>query len=336
MTAFAELAEQIGNATAVEIMGAGTQRGIGGAVDASKPIVEVRAPTGIVSLDPADMTVRVLAGTPVGVLSAALAEVGQECPLDPENSAATVGGVLACGCSGIRRIRYGPIRDRVLEVRFITGGGRLVRGGGPTVKNVSGYDFPRLMVGSHGTLGMLVEVVLKTQPIANKSSWYTSELAPDLLRTSIYRPACIAWNGKMTYVLLEGHEIDVLSQASELSLEPAQPPPHPIGEHRGRISIDPTRIGSLAKSLGDIKVPWLAEIGVGTMHVATNNAAELHDARLVAHGEGGWLLREAGAPLLDPFGAVPSNREVMGRIRDAFDPSGKLNPGRLPFARFTP
>ena len=94
-----------------------------------------------------------------------LGAAGQECPLDPRDAGATVGGVArgralrATAGSG-----YGPLRDRLLEVRFVTADGRLVKGGGPTVKNVTGYDLPRLLVGSLGTLGVLVQVTLRCQP----------------------------------------------------------------------------------------------------------------------------------------------------------------------------
>ena len=72
---------------------------------------------------------------------------------------------LAVGHSGIRRLGWGPVRDTVLEVRYVSADGRLIKGGGPTVKNVSGYDLPRLFVGSLGTLGIIAEVVLRTRPV---------------------------------------------------------------------------------------------------------------------------------------------------------------------------
>ena len=77
---------------------------------------------------------------------------------------ATIGGILACGLSGVRRLRHGPVRDHVLEVRFETGDGRMVKGGGPTVKNVTGYDIPRLFVGSLGTIGVLHQATLRCRP----------------------------------------------------------------------------------------------------------------------------------------------------------------------------
>ena len=82
------------------------------------------------------------------------------------------------GCPGIRRLRHGPLRDHVLEVRFVTADGRLVKGGGPTVKNVTGYDLPRLLVGSFGTLGVLVQLTLRCRPARRACArWFRSRRA---------------------------------------------------------------------------------------------------------------------------------------------------------------
>jgi glycolate oxidase FAD binding subunit len=317
---------------AVSIVGAGTQRDVGGAL--ADGTTEVRVPAGIVSYEPADMTVTVLAGTPVGVLDAALAEQGQESPLDPRSPDATVGGVLACGLSGHRRLRLGPIRDRVLEVRFITGDGHLVRGGGPTVKNVTGYDLPRLLVGSLGTLGVITQVTLRTQPRPLATSWAVSDATPDELRRLLFRPMCLAWDGRRTHVLLEGHPDDIATEQAQAGLTPvAVPPAWPDGEHRGRASVRPGAVAGLGRRLDDIDCTWVAEGGVGTAHIGTSTASALAAARAAAECESGWLLREAGAPNLDPFGVTLPSFDVSLRIKAAFDPTGKLNPGRLPFVR---
>jgi hypothetical protein len=126
------LCATVREATSVVAVGARTQWEVGGRSDPAA--TEVCAPSGVVSYDPRELTVTVAAGTTVAELDAALAAQGQECPLDPRTPDATVGGVLAAGLSGARRLRNGPIRDRVLEVRFVTADGRVVKGGGPTVK----------------------------------------------------------------------------------------------------------------------------------------------------------------------------------------------------------
>jgi glycolate oxidase FAD binding subunit len=326
------LAETIAAATAVTVVGSGTQRDVGGAP--APGTTEVQVPAGIVNYAPADMTVTVLAGTPVAVLDAALAEHGQECPLDPRDSTATVGGALACGLSGHRRLRVGPVRDRVLEVRFLTGDGRIVKGGGPTVKNVTGYDLPRLFVGSLGTLGVIVQVTLRTQPRPECSSWARSDQAPQDLRARLFRPACLAWDGHRTYALLEGHPDDVATEQATVGLQPvAEPPSWPSQSHRGRASVPPAALDELARRLDDVECTWIAEGGVGTVHIGAENEAGLAGARAAAEAESGWLLREAGAPSLDPFGVPLANLAVLSQIKDAFDPAGKLNPGRIPYAR---
>jgi len=265
--------------------------------------VEVRAPSGIVAYDPAELTVTVGAGTAVGDLAGALGEAGQECPLDPRAPAATVGGVVAAGLSGPRRLRYGPLRDRVLEVRFVTADGRLVKGGGPTVKNVTGYDVPRLLVGSLGTVGVITEVKLRCQPRPRVARWFETADDAD-------------------------------SEAAAAGLQPVDDaPPWPAGAHRGRISVQPSRLRDLAPALDDVHgVLWLAEVGVGTVHVAADDPADLVAARAVATEHGGWLLREAGASGVDGFGGPLPNLAIVERIRAALDPTGKLSPGRLPGA----
>ena len=95
-----------------------------------------------------------------------LAEHGQYLPFDPPLAAAgaTLGGTVAAGLSGPGRYRYGGVRDFVLGVRFVDGMGNLVRGGGKVVKNAAGFDFPKLMVGSLGRLGVLAELSFKVFP----------------------------------------------------------------------------------------------------------------------------------------------------------------------------
>ena len=115
----------------------------------------------------------------------------------PSWEGATVGGVLAVGHSGLRRLGWGPVRDAVLEVRYVSAEGRLVKGGGPTVKNVSGYDLPRLFVGSLGTLGIIGEVVLRTRPVPAFERWYVHGGAdPFELARLLYRVNSVLWDGE--------------------------------------------------------------------------------------------------------------------------------------------
>jgi glycolate oxidase FAD binding subunit len=122
--------------------------------------------SGVLEYDPGEFTFTALAGTPVSDVRALLAEHGQQMPFDPPlaERGATLGGTVAAGLSGPGRYRYGGVRDFILGVRFVDGEGQLVRGGGKVVKNAAGFDLPKLMVGSLGQLGVLVELTFKVFP----------------------------------------------------------------------------------------------------------------------------------------------------------------------------
>lgn len=326
-TAVEEMAAAVATATAVVSIGAGTHAEIGGRVtDAT----EVRAPSGIVDVQPFDMTVSVRAGTPYAELDAALAEHGQESPLDPLDASATVGGIIAAGLSGLRRLGHGPLRDHLLEVEFVTADGKIARGGGPTVKNVTGYDIPRLFVGSLGTLGVITRVILRTRPCPAASEWFESSTPASVLRGALFAPTAIVRAGDVTAVLLEGNATDLRAEAEAAALAPAVAPASPAGAHRARIAIDPARLDGLLITLDAIDgLESLAEYGVGTVHVASATASALIEARRVAEEQGGWMLRISGAPDLDPFGVAFPALELQRRIRRTLDPTGKLNPGRV-------
>jgi glycolate oxidase FAD binding subunit len=335
-----ELRVTVAGADAVVPVGARTHWEVGNPVTGG---VEVRAPSGVIAYDPAELTVTIGAGTTVAELAAVLGAAGQECPLDPRAPEATVGGVLATGLSGPRRLRYGPLRDRLLEVRFVTADGRLVKGGGPTVKNVTGYDLPRLLVGSLGTIGVIVQATLRCQPRPRFARWIASTVDAFEARRRMFRPSSVLWDGRTTSVLVEGHPDDVAAEATAAGLDPAAStdgeggPTWPDGPHLGRISVRPSRVRDLAPALDKIDgVAWLAEVGVGTVHVAAADPAGLVAARAAASAHEGWLLREAGAPRVDGFGGPPPNLAILERIRAAFDPTGKLSPGRLPGTPGTP
>ena len=322
-----DLRQRIGGADSVVPIGAGTHADLGGRVTDA---VEVRVPAGIVDVQPSDMTVTVRAGTSFTELDAALGEHGQECPLDPLDPRATIGGIVAAGLSGWRRLGLGPLRDALLEVRFVTADGREVRGGGPTVKNVTGYDLPRLFVGSLGTLGVITQLILRTRPRPRASQWFRAAAPAAVVRRQLFAPTAVLADAEATYVLLEGDVGDMATETTAGALTPTDEPTRPTGSHRGRLSVDPARLEPVGTRLGAIDgIRWLAEHGVGTVHVASDRAADLAAARQIAESTGGWLLREAGAPDLDPFGAVFPAVALQRRIRQAVDPTGKLSPGRI-------
>ena len=252
----------------------------------------VAAPSGIDWVQPDEMTVCCGAGTPVAELMAALAEHGQRVNLPP---AGTVGGALALGRSDVRQLGDGPIRDAVLQVRYISAAGEIVQAGGPTVKNVSGFDLCRLLVGSRGTLGFFGEVILRTRPLAAASQWFSAPAAdPYPIFSRLYRPVSVLWDGATVWALLEGHAVDVAEQAAAAALAATEGPP-PLPSTR-RAVVSPAAIMSASGE-------YVAEVGVGVVHLGATGSV-------------------GGAP--PPDAGV---RAVSARLKAQFDPTGRLNPG---------
>jgi FAD/FMN-containing dehydrogenase len=287
-----EFSAEVGTSDPITVVGGRTQWNVGGVPDGSAR--EVAAPSGIWSHEPEEMTVRCGAGTPLSELSEQLARHGQMVPFDmPPN--ATVGGVLSVGRSGIRRLRYGHIRDLVLQIRHIDSDGKIVTSGGPTVKNVSGYDLCRLLVGSLGKLGCLAEVTLRCLPVPETTRWLTGPTDPFEVYARLYRPSSILWDGEQVWVCLEGVLSDVEAEASLLDLTEAEGPPSIPSA--GRISVEPKEL----KNLSTDNANWIAEIGVGIIHSDKPSKAQ-------------QISR--------------TNGSLMREIERRLDPNGRLNPGR--------
>lgn len=145
--------------------GAGTKMAIGSPPSRIGLVLGLKRLDRILEHEPGDLTVTVEAGVTLEALQAALGKRGQWLSLDPLSAdGATVGGILASNASGPRRHLYGTARDLVIGLTVIAADGSVVRGGGKVVKNVAGYDLPKLYIGSFGTLGVLVEATLKLRP----------------------------------------------------------------------------------------------------------------------------------------------------------------------------
>jgi glycolate oxidase FAD binding subunit len=295
-TELVAFAEEVGPSGPVAVAGGRTRWEVGGPL--AKGCRVVAAPVGVVTLEPADLTVRVRAGTTVADLHAALSEVGQVTSLDDRSAASTVGGALAVGWSSLRAAGWGPIRDALLEVTYVSSDGRLVRAGGPTVKNVSGFDLCRLVVGSLGTIGLIAEVVLRTRPSPPASMWWSGQVDDPLaLRDSLHQPSCLLWDGRRGWVLLDGHQVDVEAEGAvceAAGLSPAAGPPD-LPPHRW--SCSPADTVALRAGEGRVVV----EVGVGVVHTDVPPPPPVVERRLA---------------------------QLHARLRERFDPHRRLNPGR--------
>lgn len=122
--------------------------------------------SGVIDYQPTEFVITAWAGTPVREVVQLLAERGQYLPFDPllVQHGATLGGTIAANACGPERYRYGSVRDFFIGTRFIDGNGELLQGGGKVVKNAAGFDYPKLMAGSMGRMGVLVDVTFKVFP----------------------------------------------------------------------------------------------------------------------------------------------------------------------------
>lgn len=196
----AAVLERAGRGEAVYPQGGRTALDYGGVPRTAGAILDTRGLGRVIDYPAADMTVTVEAGLTIGALAAVLDAEGQRLCVDaPRPGLATLGGVFATNTSGPRRFGAGRPRDQLIGVGFVTADGALVKGGGRVVKNVAGYDFPKLLTGSLGTLGVIVHLTLKVRPKPEASAlvWAgvkdPARIGPalDRLNTSATRPMAV-------------------------------------------------------------------------------------------------------------------------------------------------
>lgn len=175
-TSIDELREAIGAALAaeepVELLAGGTKRGLGRPLQ-TPHAVDLTRLSGIRDYAPNELVLTAGAGTPLPAIDRALAAAGQMLAFEPPDWRAllgqahgsqTLGGILACNLSGPRRVKAGAARDHFLGFSAVSGRAEAFKAGGKVVKNVTGYDLPKLMAGSYGTLAALAEVTVKVLP----------------------------------------------------------------------------------------------------------------------------------------------------------------------------
>jgi glycolate oxidase FAD binding subunit len=139
-----------------------TQQTIGATPERVDVILRTERLSQVMHYDPADLTLGVGAGMSMAEIDSLLAARGQMLPIDAaQPHRATIGGIMATAAHGPLRHGYGSVRDYCIGVRFVTGEGLIAKGGGRVVKNVAGYDLMKLMIGSHGTLGVIVSANFK-------------------------------------------------------------------------------------------------------------------------------------------------------------------------------
>jgi glycolate oxidase FAD binding subunit len=320
----------------VRFWGGGTHQGYGHPVDADL-VVTTRRMTRLVEWRPEDLVAVVPAGMTVAALEDMLTERRQSAILPERPGAATVGGVVATGASGWRRLYYGPTRDRMLEVVLATGDGRIVTGGGRVVKNVSGYDLPRLAAGSFGSLGLIVQVAVKLWPLGKGAATVAVDDVEAALG-EVFRPLAVIELDGAGLVFLAGTVAEVDAQAAAVggTVRSGLHWPEPLaGRYEAVIRVPPALV---RQAVEQIPAGWSyqAAFGVGEVRIAGDDAdvTVLTGVRRWAEDAGGAVVT-VRAPVwfdrdFDPWGTVPGWVELQRRVKLAFDPLAVCNPGILP------
>jgi glycolate oxidase FAD binding subunit len=350
------------------VRGAGTKQDWGTPPERVGLVVDLSQMTGVVEHVSDDLVVRARAGTPLASLAATLAGVRQRLPVDEVVAGSTIGGVVATGISGPLRYGHGAVRDLLLGLTVVRADGTVARAGSKVVKNVAGYDLPKLFAGSYGTLGVMTELTFKLRPLPDQrlfvSASYPSpaEMAPhlaELLRSQAV-PAAIEIDraepdaAVQVCALVEGRprpaevRADLLSRVmrdATVSLE--APPwwgslPGPVTfKLTGAISAVPSLIGQARNCCAAAGLParlW-GSAGTGVLYLGLPSGTDpeqlasildqLRTAASEAQGHATVLRAPAKSKAtLDIWGPVPG-LDLMRRVKQRFDPGRLLSPGRF-------
>jgi len=334
----AEIAETLRAASArrshVTTVGGGTRSRQGRPADPGERL-STSALDRVVEHTPAELTATVEAGLQASAFAERLAAAGQWWPQADIRPGSSVGGILAAGASGRGRLRHGPVRDSLLEVVLVTGDGRLVRGGGRTVKGVAGYDLPRLAVGSQGTLGVIVQVTVKLWPAPPARGWFAADGSLDERVALAERVRAEAWRPAALLLTPGRLSIDLVGAAADVSAPDgtaaAGIPAEPEGRGLVDVGVPPAALGDVVRELEAGARAYVAEWGVGVCRVAVETVADVVAVRGLARAAGGHAVVVDGPDDLraDPWGPPPAGVEIMRRLKRAFDPAEILNPGRF-------
>ena len=330
-------------AVPLRLRGAGTKDFYGEALAGER--FDLRAWRGIVDYEPSELVITVRCGTPLSEVEAALAAQGQFLAFEPPAFGAdpTLGGVIAAGLSGPRRVFAGAARDFVLGTRLLTARGELLRFGGQVMKNVAGFDVSRLLCGSLGILGVITEVSLKVLPRPRVEETLCLELSAAEAVAAFNRWAGLplplsgaAWSQGRAWVRLSGAPTAVRAARQQIGGE-LTAAPHaegfwnalrhcqlPVFAAAGvwRLSL-PTAAPPLALP-GEPLIDW-----GGALRWYTDLPGEF-DVRAVACAARGTALRWRGAAPDGRFHPLPDiNARLHRRLKERFDPRGIFNRGRL-------
>ena len=339
--------ELVRNGRPLRIRGGGTKDWYGQRLEGD--VLDTRDYTGIVDYEPTELVITARCGTPLAEIEAALAERGQMLAFEPPHfgAGATIGGAIASGLSGPRRANAGAVRDFVLGCRLLDGKGDVLSFGGQVMKNVAGYDVSRLLAGSLGTLGLLLEVSIKVLPRAPREATLVFEGVNEVdairsLNEWAGQPLPVSascWHDGVLALRLSGANAavdnairtlggDVMPDCARFwaSLREQQ---HAFFEGNmplWRLSV-PSTVGAIVPGSPQLiewggAQRWLRAPGDAT-------TAERIRATVRACGGHATLFRggDGSVSVFQPL--APAIGRIQERLKAGFDPAGIFNPGRM-------
>lgn len=306
--------------------------------------LDVAGHSGIVEYDPGELVLTCRAGSRLSEIRAALEENRQHLPFEPPGfgELATVGGTVACGFSGPARPWRGSLRDYLLGVKIVNGAGEVVHFGGQVMKNVAGYDMSRLLAGSMGTLGVLLEASFKVLPMParERTLVFACSQAEAIERVNRWsgQPLPLSgsfWVDDRLHLRLSGARSEVDQAVARLDSG------KPLGdttcwsdlrEHRLAFFQKPGNLWRLsvpsAKGPLNLEGNCLVDWGGAQRWYGTDQPAEaIREQARQAGGHATLFRGDAATEAFQPL--PPALQQVQERIRQALDPHGVFNPGRL-------
>ena len=223
-------------------------------------VLDMRAHAGVLAYEPSELYVTARAGTALVELEAMLARQGQCLPCDPPRfvrdggAGATVGGMVAAGLSGPGRLGAGAVRDYVLGASLLNGRGEVLHFGGQVMKNVAGYDVSRLLAGSMGSLGVILEVSLKVLPLPRAQATLAFEMPQQQATEQLNR-----WGGQPLPISASAWWVDADGRARlYLRLRGARAAVDAACSRLGGERVDDAQADALWESLRDQTLDWFA------------------------------------------------------------------------------
>ncbi len=288
----------------------------------------------------ADLTVTVEAGCTVAELQSTLAQHGQRLAIDPLwPERATIGGILSTNDAGALRLGYGSLRDLIIGITLVLADGTIAKSGGKVVKNVAGYDLPKLATGGFGTLGVITRAVFRLHPLPRNTRTLTiavdsadaiQRVVLAILNAQLAPAAVQARNGNVD-ILLEGTRDGIAAQQSAIE---------EFGEVREgsadvwkareelwgegtivKFTTLPSRIAAASAFFSSFVIQ---ATGIGYARFD----GDLEKLRAAMEQDGGSLVI-LGQTKLDAWGSLGDSLPLMRALKSQFDPKGTLNPGRF-------